>query len=180
MKNKTVRNTILKITYSAFCLALAMVLPFLTMQIPQIGKMLGPMHIAIILCGFLCGAPYGAIVGFVAPLLRSVCFGMPIMFPDAVGMAFELCAYGLLTGLFYKIFPKKIPYIYLSLILSMLGGRAVWGVARYIISGFASTEFSFSMFLAGAFTKSIPGIILHIVLVPVIIIALRKHIRQIH
>ena len=170
---------IIKLVYSAFCLALAMVLPFLAMQIPQIGKMLGPMHIAIFLCGFLCGAPYGAAVGFAAPLLRSLWLGQPALFPDAVGMAFELCTYGLLSGLFYRIFPKKAPYTYLSLVLSMIGGRLVWGAVRFIISGFTTSGFSFSMFMAGAFTNAIPGIILPIVLVPVIVIALRKHIKQI-
>ena len=55
-----------KITYSAVCLALALVLPFLTGQIPQIGKMLSPMHIPVYLCGFLCGWPWGLAVGFIA------------------------------------------------------------------------------------------------------------------
>ena len=74
-----------KLTYAALFLALAMVLPFLTGQIPQIGKSLCPMHIPALLCGFLCGWPWGLAVGLIAPLLRSVTFGMPAMFPDAVG-----------------------------------------------------------------------------------------------
>ncbi len=177
MKKTISKNTTLKITYSAICLALAMVLPFLTMQIPQFGKALAPMHIAIFLCGFLCGAPYGAAVGFVAPLLRSFTLGMPLLFPDAVVMAFELLAYGLLSGLLYRVLPKKIPYIYVSLILSMIGGRIVWGIVKFIIFGLTNTAFPFSAFIAGAITNAVPGIILHIVLVPIIIIALRKHIK---
>ena len=46
-----------KLTYAALFLALAMVLPFLTAQIPEIGSMLSPMHIPVLLCGFLCGWP---------------------------------------------------------------------------------------------------------------------------
>ena len=42
-----------KLTYSALFLALAMVLPFVTGQIPQIGSMLSPMHIKVLLCGLL-------------------------------------------------------------------------------------------------------------------------------
>ncbi len=176
MKTTITKATTLKLTYAALCLALGMVLPFLTMQIPQIGKALSPMHIAVFLCGFLCGAPYGAAVGFITPLLRSVTLGMPLLFPDAVVMAFELLAYGLLSGALYRLFPKKIPYIYVSLILSMIGGRIVWGLVKFIVSGFMNTDFPFSAFIAGAVTNAIPGIILHIALVPVIIIALRKHI----
>ena len=41
---------------------------------------------------------------------------------------FELAVYGLTAGLLYKALPKKIPYIYVSLILSMLIGRIVWGL----------------------------------------------------
>lgn len=177
MKKTVSKNTTLKITYAALCLALAMVLPFLTMQIPQIGKALAPMHIAIFLCGFLCGGAYGAVVGFTAPLLRSVTLGMPLLFPDAVVMAFELLAYGLFSGMFYKAFPKKIPYIYLSLVLSMICGRIVWGIVKFAISGFTNTAFPFSAFIAGAVTNALPGIILHLLLVPIIIIALRKTIK---
>ena len=170
MKNKHTK----KITYAALCLALAMVLPFLTGQIPQIGKALSPMHIGAFLCGFLCGWPYGLLIGFVAPLLRSAVFSMPVMFPDAVGMAFELGTYGFLSGLLYKILPKTTGNIYVTLLCSMVVGRIIWGIARFIIAGLTSTQFPFSVFIAGAVTKAIPGMILHIILVPLIIIALKK------
>jgi len=170
----TTRKRTLKLTYSAVCLALALVLPFLTGQIPQIGQALSPMHIPVLLCGFLCGWPWGLAVGFIAPLLRSVLFGMPPMYPAAVAMAFELAAYGALSGILYKVLPKKIGYIYVTLLLAMIGGRVVWGVARFIMAGLSGSEFTFSAFLAGAVTTAIPGIILHIVLVPLIVIALRK------
>lgn len=163
-----------KLVYSAICLALALVLPFLTGQIPQIGNLLSPMHIPVLLCGFLCGWPWGLVVGFIAPLLRSVAFGMPPLFPTATAMAFELAAYGALTGLLYAKLPKKPVYVYVALILSMLAGRAVWGLVTFALMGFSTTAFPFSAFVAGAFTNAIPGIILHIVLIPVIVLALRK------
>ncbi len=163
----------LKLTYAAICLALCMVLPFLTGQIPQIGSALSPMHIPAFLCGFLCGWPYGLLVGFIAPLLRMAIFGMP-PFLTSIGMAFELAAYGFLAGLLFKLLPKKTYNIYVSLIGAMIGGRIVWGIARFVITGLSGTAFPFSAFLAGAVTNAIPGIILHIVLVPVIIIALKK------
>ena len=164
----------LKLTYAALCLALAIVLPFLVGQIPQIGQALCPMHIPVLLCGFLCGWPWGLAIGFIAPLLRSVLFGMPAFFPNACAMAFELAAYGALTGLLYRALPKKPGYIYVTLIAAMIGGRIVWGVVSYIFAGVQGTGFTFAAFIAGVVTGSVPGIILHIVLVPLIVIALQK------
>ena len=85
--SKDTSARVLRLTYSALYLAIALVLPFLTGQIPQIGSMLCPMHIPALLCGFVCGWPWGLAVGFIAPLLRSALFGMPTMFPAAVAMA---------------------------------------------------------------------------------------------
>ena len=168
------RNSILKLAYAAVCLALAMVLPLLTGQIPQVGDALAPMHIAVLICGFVCGWPYGILVGFIAPLLRFAIFGMPPIFPTGLSMAFELAAYGAISGLLYRILPKKIPYIFVSLLGAMIGGRIIWGIARFIFTGLAGSEFPFSAFVAGAVTNAIPGIILHIVLIPVLVIALQK------
>ena len=88
-----------KLTLSALFLALGLVLPLITGQIPQIGKMLLPMHIPVLLCGMVCGWPYGLAVGAVMPLLRGLLFGMPVLYPTGIGMAFELAAYGAVIGL---------------------------------------------------------------------------------
>ena len=161
-----------KLTYAALFMALALVLPFLTGQIPQIGSALSPMHIPVLLCGFLVGWPWGLAVGFIAPLLRSVIFGMPVMVPGAVAMAFELAVYGLVSGILYRLLPKKKWNIYVTLVVAMLAGRAVWGIARLIIAGLSGNSFTWALFLAGAFTNAIPGIILHIVLIPIIVMVL--------
>ena len=163
-----------KLTYAALFLALALVLPFLTGQIPQIGSALSPMHIPVLLCGFLVGWPLGLAVGFIAPLLRSVIFGMPVMVPGAVAMAFELAVYGLISGILYRLLPKKKWSIYVTLIVAMLAGRVIWGIARLIIAGLSGNSFTWALFLAGAFTNAIPGIILHIILIPVIVMVLER------
>lgn len=167
-------DKIKKVTLAGVLLALTLLLPFLTGQIPQIGSMLSPMHIPVLICGFVCGWQYGFAVGAVAPILRFLCFGMPPLFPVGLAMTFELAAYGLCAGLFYKILPKKNSNIYISLISSMLIGRMVWGVSMFIIAAVSSVNFSLSIFLAGAFINSIPGIILHIIIIPIVVIALKK------
>ena len=163
-----------KMVFSALYLALAMILPFVTGQIPEIGNMLCPMHIPALLCGFMCGWPWGLAVGFIAPLLRSVIFGMPPMFPTAVAMAFELAVYGMTAGLLYRLLPRKIPVVYAVLILSMIAGRIVWGVVRVILSGLSDSSFSWGVFLTEGFINAIPGIILHIALIPVLVIVMER------
>ncbi len=163
-----------RMTFSAVCLALALVLPFLTGQIPEIGKALSPMHIPVLLCGFLCGWPWGMAVGFIAPLLRSVLFGMPAMFPGAVAMAFELAVYGILSGWLYSHLPHTAVSLYATLLISMIGGRVVWGIVRLILAGLSGNGFTWALFLSGAVTGAIPGIILHIVLIPILVYALER------
>lgn len=169
---KTTR--ILKLVLAAVCLALCMVLPFLTGQIPEIGNMLCPMHIPVLLCGFICGPAWGALVGAVAPLLRFALFGMPPLFPTGIAMCFELAAYGSIAGVMFRIFPRKPVYVYVSLITAMLGGRILWGIVRVILSGITGSAFTWAAFMAGAFTQAVPGMILHIVLIPAIVLALQK------
>lgn len=165
-----------RITLSAFFLALALALPFLTGQIPQIGSMLCPMHIPVLLCGFICGWQYGAIVGFIAPLLRSVCFGMPPIFPTATCMAFELAAYGLIAGLAYKLLPKKKLYLYPELLVSMIIGRLVWGLAMFVCLTATSAKFTFQAFLSGAVLNAIPGIALQILIIPPLVAVINEKV----
>ena len=165
----------LKMVISALFLALAYVLPFLTGQIPEIGAMLCPMHIPVLLCGFICGWPWGLGVGIAAPIMRSLLTGgFPPIFPTAVCMAFELAAYGAFSGLFYRMLPKKKLSIYLSLLAAMVIGRIVWGIAMFVCTGMSGGEFGISAFIAGAVTNAIPGIIIQLVLIPVIVMVLEK------
>lgn len=166
------RNRILKMVLAALFLALAYVLPFLTGQIPEVGSMLCPMHLPVLLCGFICGWPWGVLVGFIAPLFRSLTFGMPPIFPTAVCMAFELAAYGGVSGAMHKLLPKKKLNIYASLIAAMIVGRLVWGAAMFVCVGIEGGAFTLSAFLAGAVVNAIPGIILQIILIPIIVMLL--------
>lgn len=170
MKKTDVRRLVL----AALFLALAMVLPLLTGQIPEIGQALSPMHIPVLLCGFVCGPLYGAAVGLISPLLRFAIFGMPPIFPTGVAMAFELLTYGAVSGVLYKKLPRRVSTVYIALIAAMLAGRVVWGAARLVIAGLSGSAFSWGMFIAGAFTTAVPGIICHIVLIPIVILALEK------
>lgn len=170
MKRNSIRNLVL----AGLFIAMGLVLPSLTGRIQALGQRVLPMHIPVLIAGFVCGWPYGLVVGFVTPLLASAINGMPPMFPIAISMAFELAAYGLLTGLFYELLPKKPLYTYLALILAMLGGRIVLGIANVILLGLNGKSYTFEMFIAGAFINAIFGIMIQIIIIPILINSLQK------
>ena len=172
-----------KLVLSAMFMAIGLVLPFITGQIQQIGSMLLPMHIPVLFCGLICGWQYGAVVGFVLPLLRSVLFGMPPIFPTGVSMSFELAVYGAVIGLIMQQLSKRnttdsgknyVRNLYLALIGAMLAGRIVWGLVRFILARATMQPFTMEMFMAGAFLTAIPGIIVQLILIPGIMAALKR------
>lgn len=168
------KNNTKKLVLSGLFIALGLLLPFLTGQIPQIGNMLSPMHIPVFLCGLICGAPWGAVVGLILPPLRFLLFQMPPLYPIGVAMAFEMATYGLVCGLLYKRLSHNLKGIYVSLIAAMVSGRVIWGIVRAVLAGIAGTPFGMQAFLAGAITTAIPGIILHLILVPLVVEGLRR------
>lgn len=173
MKTKN-HSTTRSLVLAALFLALAFVLPMVTGHVPQVGNMLCPMHFPILLCGFVLGGPWGLAVGFIAPLVRSVLFGMPPMFPIAISMAFELAAYGLVSGVLWRKVKHTVPMMYASLVTAMVAGRLVWGAVRFVLAGLTGSSFPFSAFLSGALLTAVPGIVAQLVLIPLILVALQK------
>lgn len=169
------KENLQKLVLSAMFFALGLVLPLLTGQIREIGNMLLPMHLPVLLCGFICGWKYGGVVGFFLPLIRSLIFGMPVLYPNAVGMAFELLTYGLLAGLlFQRAALPSAKRLFASLIITVISGRVVWGIVRTIMMGLGGEGFSFAVFLTNGFVSAIPGLILQFTLIPAIILVLKK------
>ena len=163
-----------QLVLAALFLALAFVLPMITGHVPQIGNMLCPMHFPVLLAGFVLGGPWGLALGFIAPLLRSVLFGMPPMYPIAISMAFELATYGLVSGLVWHRVKHTLPMMYAALVSAMVAGRLVWGAVRFVLAGLSGTAFPFSAFLSGALLTAVPGIIAQLILIPLILSALQK------
>ncbi|MBR9944871.1 ECF transporter S component [Clostridiaceae bacterium Marseille-Q4145] len=164
-----------KLTLAAMFFAIGLILPLFIAQIPTIGQMLLPMHIPVLLCGLMVGWEYGLIVGFFLPLVRSILFGMPAMFPNAVSMAFELATYGLVIGWLYGHAKWQcVKSLYRCMISAMLAGRLVWGVVRIVLLGMSGVPFGWQLFLAGAFFNAIPGIILQLIMIPALMVALNK------
>ena len=164
-----------KLTLSAMFFALGLILPFVTGHIPAIGRMLSPMHIPVLICGMAVGPAYGAVVGFLVPLVRSLMFGMPAMPMPAVPMAFELCIYGLVSGGMLRFLGRKnIGRVYAAMITAMIAGRIVYGIVQAAVLGLNGSKLTMQMYLTSVFFGSIPGIILQLLIIPTIVMLLGR------
>jgi thiamine transporter ThiT len=154
-----------KLALAALFIAMCIVLPIAFHTIPNAGSILLPMHIPVLMCGLICGWPYGLVCGIFGPLLSSLFTGMP---PFAIlpGMLCELAIYGFITGLIFNKIQtgKRILDLYISLVCAMLAGRVFYGIMNALI--FKAGSYSLTIWLASAFIKSIPGILIQLALVP--------------
>lgn len=168
-----------KLVLSALLLAVALLLPSLfTGGNQELGMVLSPMHIPVLIAGFTIGAPYAAAVGALTPVLRSLLFGAPPFIPLALAMLFEMSVYGLAAGFFFTLSGKRLNNLYcrtyLTLACAMLAGRLVFGMAMALLLMSNGAVYSMEAFISAAFIRAFPGIVLHILLIPLIIIALVK------
>ena len=164
-----------KLTLAAMLLSIGFILPSITGHVQLIGNMLLPMHLPVFIAAYLLGWQYAAVLGAVLPISRALFFPVPPLYPTAIAMSFELVAYGIFAYVFYCLFKKKgIFSVYASLIISMLIGRLVWGLVSFLLYSFKGNSFSFSMFLSGAFINAVPGIIIQLILIPAIVLAVKK------
>jgi len=159
------------LTAAAIFLALGLLIPYLFHVTGVPGNVFLPMHIPVLLGGFILGRPFGLILGFSTPLLNALLSGMPPLYPTAISMAFELAAYGLVAGYLYK--DRKFN-VFISLIAAMLLGRIVAGVANFCLLGMAGQNYGLRVFLMSAFVKAIWGIGIQLVVVPLVVKTVEK------
>ena len=141
--------------------------------IPKGGVLFSPMHLPVLLCGLVCGAPFGLICGILGPFVSSILTGMPA-FGYMPIMMIELGLYGLISGLVMQLLRsgKLVIDLYAALIIAMLGGRVITGILRALI--FAGGSYSWSAWATGYFVSCLPGIILQLILLPTIYVALER------
>ena len=164
---------------ASLCMAIGLILPFLVGQVPIFTKALLPMHIPVLISGFILGPRYGIQVGFILPLLRSFLFSIPILYPSAIAMAFELATYGAVAGICYGKWQNQgWRGIYISLASALLSGRIIWGIAQWLLLGFSHQSFTLALFWLGAFAHAWPGIILQFVIIPPIVKLLQQYMKK--
>lgn len=161
-----------KLVFTAVCAALCLVLPMAFHSVPNAGTIFLPMHIPVLLCGLICGWPYGGVCGIVGPLLSSLVTGMPpaAMLPS---MMVECCAYGFVTGMLMRHVHTKhaVADLYISLVSAMVVGRAVAGFAKAWIFTPGISPFAW---VTTSLIAGIPGIVIQLILMPMVVLALTK------
>ena len=175
MKSSNLSSTLLKICYGGVCFALCMVLPFLTAGNSELGGMLSPMHLPVLICGTVSGPIVGGAVGFFAPIVRCFTIGSPSPFlPRAMAMAVELLGYGVMMGLARPLIKKRFHLVYPSLAVSLAVGKLMGGIAKIVMLALGfNLKFSLAIFFSGYFVEAFPGIILQFILVPAIVVAFK-------
>lgn len=162
-------RSIRAIVWASFFIILGIILPRITNFIgsPTLGNLLSPMHIPVFLTGLTLGPSIGFIVGAVTPLFSTLLTGMPPFSPPiTVLMAFELAGYGFLSGILYIYFKKNI---YLSLIISMIGGRIIFGLALAFIAPVFAFNPPFVNFMKASLITAVPAVIIQLILLPLIV-----------
>ena len=165
-------SPIKRLTLSALCIALCVVLPMAFHVIPNAGSVMLPMHIPVLLCGLVCGWQYGLLCGLLGPLVSSVLTGMP---PAAIlpGMMVECGMYGCVGGLMMERIRTGSLYadLYISLPVAMLAGRILSGIAKALI---LAPGTSFTAWATASFVTALPGISIQLILIPTLIVALTR------
>jgi thiamine transporter ThiT len=166
------QSNVKKLVFSAACAALCLVLPMAFHAIPNAGQVILPMHIPVLLCGLVCGWPYGGVCGLIGPLLSSLITGMPpaAMLPS---MMVECCVYGFTSGLLVKYVRtgKPVADLYISLVSAMIAGRIVAGFAKAWIFTPGVSPFAW---VTTSLVAGIPGIVIQLVLMPLVVTALTR------
>ncbi len=166
-------SNVKKSIITAVCIALCYVIPLMFHGIQNAGSIFCPMHIPVFICGLICGWQYGLLCGIAGPALSSALSGMP---PVAIlpSMMVELAAYGTAAGLMMKLVRTKSTYadLYISLIVAIVCGRVLAGLAKALI--FARGSYSMSAWIAGSVVTSWPGTVIQLVFIPTIVFALMK------
>lgn len=156
------------------CIALCYVLP-LAFHALGLGSVFSPMHIPVLLCGLICGPFYGGFCGVAGPVLSSVLSAMPSP-TGLITMVPELLAYGIISGLLARRIRtgKLIFDLYLALVPAMVLGRVVGGIAQALFVRFLTTGqvFSLSIWATSYFVVSLPGILVHLILLPLLVTTL--------
>lgn len=154
-----------KIVLSGLFIALGVIVPMIFHTVNLAGNIFLPMHIPVLLAGFVLGPIYGGIVGIICPIISGFTTGMPPIMPVMPIMAFELCGYGILSGLLYL----KTREVYPALIGSMIGGRIFAIVGAFVVSLTVAPQVHPLAYVASGIIPAIPGMIVQLIAIPILI-----------
>jgi uncharacterized membrane protein len=161
------------VTHVALYLSLAIILPIGFHAFGLGGRAFLPMHIPVLLAGFIVGPLAGVIVGMLAPLLSFALTGMPPSYAVPL-MSLELPIYGLIAGLFYNRLKINI---YIVLIVAMIVGRIMFGLGLFVLGLIINLPYDAAAFFSsgGAIITGLPGIAIQLLIIPLIVAGVKRY-----
>jgi ECF-type transporter family protein len=172
MNNKI---TTKEIVLSGLLLATGLVLPMFFHMFGMTGPIALPMHIPVMIGGFLLSPHIALFLGIMTPILSGLLTGMPVLFPMSIIMAFELGVYGLTIAILTKKFKlSTIP----SLIISMITGRISAGLTVAVLVQLFGIKMNPIIFIKGAIITGFPGIIIQLIFIPPLVYAIKTYMKK--
>jgi len=131
-----------------------------------------PMHITVMLGGFILSWPYAIAVALITPLLNWIFTGSP-PFSGLLYMIPELVTYTIVINALYRrnenaLFMKRV---YLPLLIAMILGRLTASLFQAVL--FANSV-GLIAFFASTIIIGFPGIILQLIIIPGVMYGLAK------
>lgn len=154
-----------KLVLSGLFVAFGIILPMVFHMFNMGGPVFLPMHIPVLMAGYFLGPVLGAGVGIITPILSGLLTGMPPLVPVMPIMAFELCGYGLITGLVFS----KTNKVYISLICAMVTGRLFAVAGAFVVSLTLAPNVSPIAYVVSGLSTAIPGMIIQLIFIPILI-----------
>ncbi|WP_326911448.1 ECF transporter S component [Sedimentibacter sp. MB31-C6] len=164
-----------ELVLSGLLLASGIILPMIFHMFGMVGSIVLPMHIPVLIAGFLLSPQLALLLGIITPIISGLLTGMPVMFPMAVIMAFELGTYGFISSLATR--KLKLPLIP-SLIMAMLSGRVIAGLTVAVLVQLFGVKLNALMFVKSAIIIGLPGIIIQLIFIPPIIYAIKVYMKK--
>lgn len=154
--------------------ALGVVLPIL-FHLVGLGKTLLPMHLPVLVCGFLVSPAVAFAVGFVTPLTSSVLTGMPPLVPTALLMTLELATLALTASLCYQ--KLRLPTV-VSVLVAIVAARVVGGLELLALAPLMGFKPNLAVYLTQSVLFSLPGLMMQIVAAPLAVAAINRVTRS--
>lgn len=154
--------------------ALGLLLPIGFHALGWGGKIFLPMHLPILVGGFLLNASIAGSLGLIVPLLSAVLTGMPPLAPPVAPlMAIELLIKGSVASFAYR--RLRLP-LAAALLLALISDWLVLALAAFGLAEFFRIEDSPLIYVGGAIALSWPGTVLQAAIAPLAVRVIEQRV----
>lgn len=164
------RETVFHWILTALFLTLALLLSVLPQEADPYVFLFQPVLFLTVLISILAGPAYGAVLGVLAPLFSYILFRRGLWVPDTVVGIVSYGAAGLTGGLFYTLFGTSVG----ASAGSVFAWLIAYGIAKIVSLLSLGESYFMAEYLGDTFGSAWAGLILTLVLVPAVVVFLRK------